>query len=59
MIYLIVDKNDPELSMLVQAQDEKELSERISLKPSEIIAGKFTSAEFRALDSSKFCVIST
>lgn len=57
MVYVIVDKEKLEHVVLVKADIEEEVNERLHLSDTQVIMGRLTDNELSALQTSKFTVI--
>ena len=59
MVYVIVDSEKPDKALLVKADNEQQLRERIRVLSTEVICGCITSIQAEALTDAHFCVVST
>ena len=57
MLYVIVDKENPEGVTLMKAEDEDSVKTNLRLTPNEIIAGSFTDIELSVLATARFAII--
>ncbi len=58
MVYVIVDSQNPNSVILVKAENQEDVGNRLKLQPTEKIAARFSTATFRSLIDSPFAVIS-
>ena len=59
MVYLIIDTNLKDRTMLVKAKDRDEVKARLNLKDTQRIVASFTDADIAVLNDSGFTVISS
>lgn len=57
MVYLIMDSERPEIVLLVKAETQEGVTERLHFKPTEKIIGSLTGNELSTLQSSSFAVV--
>jgi len=58
MVYIVIDLISQKNPMLVQAENEDEVKERLILKETERIVGRITDMELKVLDTNSFTVVS-
>ena len=59
MLYVIVACENPEEVLLVQAESEKEIRERLDVREEEVILGGFSDNDLEVLKDGSFVVISS